>query len=344
MFRQEELFVGGWRDKTLESMQKHRLKRLVAQMPPIETQRLHALSAADLARRIERSWQSVERKPMKAQQTGEVWRAVLRDIELQADCLSRDEHELVDRALILGGGAQIGDMREMEAARALALRLWASVGLLHGKPYIELETPVLRPAARAFARAEHQEIRRRFETFDACLGGAIYRAGAIDDRYPQQMIVKDVLGGVGGLRAAQLARCYLWAGYDCLDYHGGVMLVHPALAEPGCLFAGCARRSYSLNPSELIHMGYMDILPEEIPLQKRLEYEVAGALRDGYRAEEAASSIRLLCKQGAPLWGMEEVLQSMLIVLLTPSMRDALRAMYDGIPKWIECAERVFIQ
>ena len=50
-------------------------------------------------------------------------------------------------------------------------------------------------------------------------------------------------------------------------------------------------------------------------------------------------NLRFLCKQGAPLAAMEEVLQSTLIVYVSPSMRGALSSMYFRTPKWIECSE-----
>lgn len=344
MFRQKESFVGGWQEKTIEAMQRRRFNQMIGQLPQLGMQQLECLSPSGFARRIEQSWQDVARKPMRSQQLNEVWRSVLRNLDVQADCLSRDEHDLIERALILGGSAPIEDMREMEAARALSLRLWAAVGLVNGKPYIELEKPILRPVAKALARAEHGRIRSRFEAFNACLDGMLYRAGAIDDRYPQQMIVRDVLHAQDSVQLFHLARRYLWASCDCMDYSGGVMLVHRALAEPGRLAADCRRR-LCVSPQMLDEQSaWADILPEEIPLQRRLELTLGGVLRSGYQEHEAASSIRFLCKQGAPIDAMEEVLQSMVIVMVTPAMRGALCDMYYGIPKWIECMEQACMQ
>ena len=109
MFRQEEAFVGGWQDKTIEAMQRRRFEQMVAQLPPLGSSRLENLGAGAFERRLEQCWQDVPRKPMRAQQESEVWRTVLRSIEQQADCLSQEEHALVERALILGGCAPIED-------------------------------------------------------------------------------------------------------------------------------------------------------------------------------------------------------------------------------------------
>lgn len=343
MFRQEEVFIGGWQEKTIESMQRRRFEQMVTQLPPLGADRLESLTSAALERRIEQSWQDIERKPMRSQQLSQVWKSVLGSIREQADCLSREEHELVERMLILGGSAQIEDALELEAAHALSLRLWASVGLVSGKPFIELEMPVLQPVAKAFARSEHERIRQRFEAFSGYLSGTLYRVGAMDDRQPQQMILREVLGKRSEL-LMQLSRRYLWASYDCVDYSGGVMLVHPALADPKhFITSGRRKNSLFLPPLSDSHTC-MDILPEEIPLQKDLERAIDGALRDGYRASDVVRNLRFLCKQGAPLSAMEEVLQSTLIVYISPSMRGALFNMYTMMPKWIECTEIAALQ
>lgn len=341
MFRQEEVFVGGWQEKTLEAMHRRRFEQMVGQLPPLGAGRLEALAPAALMRKLEQSWQDVERKPMRAQQLAEVWNTVLATLDRQADCLSHEEHELVERALILGGSAQIEDAVELEAARALSLRLWASVGLVSGKPYVELELPVVRPVARAFSRPEHEQIRQRFQAFGSYLSGTLYRVGAMDDRQPQQLILREVFGEKERQDELmmQLSRRYLWASFDCVDYSGGVLLVHPALADPRHLIVSGRRKSGLLLPPVERESSCMDILPEEIPLQAELERAIAGALRDGHRGSDVARNLRFLCKQGAPLSALEEVLQASLIVYLSPSMRGALSNLYYMTPKWIESAE-----
>jgi len=345
MFRQDEIIIGGWHEKTIEAMQRRRFEQMVSTLPPLGAGRLEALSPTAFDRKLEQCWQDFERKPMRAQQVHEIWKCVLSSIELQADCLSREEHALVERALILGGSARIEDALELEAARALSLRLWASVGLVSGKPYIELETPVVHPAARAFARQEHEDLRQRLEAFSVNLTSTLYRVGMMDDRQPHQVILKEVLGASDDEMIMQLSRRYLWASCDCVDYAGGVMLVHPALAEPRRMISSWQRRRkpcFFKPQSSWMENG--DILPEEIPLQRALEYRIAGALRNGFQAQDVARNIRFLCKQGAPLSAMQEILQEALIVSVSPSMYGALRDMYYMIPKWIESAETGALQ
>jgi len=343
MFRQEEFIVGGWSEKTIEAMHKRRFEQCVAQLPPLGALRLAQLSPGAFERRLEQCWQDVARKPMRAQQLSEVWRSVLQSIEMQADCLSREEHELVERALILGGSVQIEDTLELEAARALSLRLWASVGVISGKPYMELETPILEPVARAFAREAHEEMRRKLDGFHTWLTGTLYRVGAIDDRQPQQMLLDNIIPQTAEQeQRIQLARRYLWASCDCVDYSGGVLLVHSALADPHGLVACGRRRPGEWLPQQTEYCA--DILPQEIPLQQALERAISGALRDEYRAQDVVRNIRFLCKQGAPLEAMEDVLQNALIVYVSTGMRSALANMYYSMPKWIESREHAALQ
>lgn len=345
MFRQEEVIFGGWREKTIDAMRRRRFDLLMSQLSPLGAQRLHALSARELNRRLEDCWQDIEIKPMRAQQMATVKRRVLENVQADADCLSDEEHDLVERVLILGGSARIEDTAELEAAKALSLRLWGTVGIVSERPCFELENDVMRPVAKAMARAEHERIRSRFKTFSGKLAGLLYRYGVMDDRLPQQMILHDVLdGAVKPERGMTLARRYLWASCDCVDYGGGVALVHPALADPHKLLSGGRRVSLTMMVGDGALMMEHDILPEEVPLQEALERAIHGAMRADETESEVARDLRFLCKQGAPLSALEDVLQSALIVLLTPWMKGALRDLHERTPKWMECTREDALQ
>lgn len=337
MFRQAETYADRWNEMTIDAMQKRRFSQLISRLSPLSTARLDELCTDAFERRLEQSWQDFERKPMRKLQMDEIWRKILSTIEIQADYLSNEEHSLIERALVLGGSARIEDITEMEAARALSLRLWASIGLVSGKPYIELEAPIIRPVAKAMARSEHEEVRRKLEEFSAVLNSMLYRRGILDDRYPQQMMVRDIIRGTDKELSRQLARRYLWASYDCMDYPEGVLLVHSAVADPQRLIAEQKRKKAPLD--WISHTDWIqatDILPEEIPFQSMLEMQIASSLRDGHHAQDVVRTIRFLCKQGAPLCAMEEILQGSLIICVTPSMRNVLREMYYRMPKWVE--------
>ncbi len=335
MFRMEEVILGGWQEKTVEAMQRRRFEGMVSRLPQLGTQRLESLSPREFSRRLEVCWQDIEKKPMRMQQIAQVRQRVLSSVQLHADCLSREEHALLERAIILGGSARIQDVQELEAAQALSLRLWGHVGVVSGHPYIELERGIMEPAARAIARDGHEEIRTRFELFTRKLSALLYRYGAVDDRVPQRMIVQEVLcKDAGDEHFSALARRFLWASFDCIDYNGHVVLLHSALAEPRDLLMAGRRMPCAYSAAGLTLEDGEEILPEEVPLQDALERAIRGAMRRGIQEKEMARDLRFLCKQGAPLHALEEILQSGLIVLLSPAMRAALMELYYMTPKW----------
>lgn len=337
MFRQEEIIIGGWREKTPEALQQRRFEAQLRQLPPLGEGRLQALSAAQLTDRLEQSWQIISRKPSRTLQLAEIRRVVTGSAAVHAACLSQDEHELVERALILGGTARLMDCAELEAARALSLRLWANVGLASGKPMMELTPEIMRPAAKAFASQAHERIRRRFADFHAYMMSVLYRLGAVDDGIPQQLVAREIIGSdVGEEERLMLARRYLWASFDCVDYADGVLLLHPALAEP--IGMGGGRKPLLILPTQpLCMLG--DILPEEIPLQRAMERALSGAVRRGINAQDVARTLRYLCKQGAPLSALRDVLAGTLIVRVTPEMERALVDLHAMTPKWVRAED-----
>lgn len=86
---------------------------------------------------------------------------------------------------------------------------------------------------------------------------------------------------------------------------------------------------------EMIAGGMNGILPEELPLNEALCGALNGALRPEYELGEAAEDLRMLAKQGVGLKEMENVMASMLAVLPTRAMKDALERLYLCTPHWM---------
>lgn len=345
MFRQDDIYNASWQDKTLDSIRRFRFDRLVSQLPPLSETRFESLAPSALRRRIEHSWLGAKHRPTRPLQLDHIRHSTLDQLLIQADCLSPDEHDLVERVLILGGSAEIHDIIELEAARALALRLWADVGLVSGKPVIEINPYVAHAAESAFSGSRHHRVRFRLQSFHNNLRRQLYRHGALDDRIPQRILAQEILCEQNNRDlAASLARCYLWASFDCVDYSEGVMLLHPAIADPRP-FTGKRRNPHAAIsvsvPEDSMHD---DILPEEIPIQRQLEDAIAGSLRAGLGPQETARSIRFLCKQGASLKDMTDVLQLSLITLVSRPIVETLRLMYSAMPKWIESRNHDMLQ
>lgn len=138
---------------------------------------------------------------------------------------------------------------------------------------------------------------------------------------------------------------YLWASYDCMDYNGGVMLIHPALADPQSVIRG--KRNLGgvlMMPSSAV--CYTDILPEEIPLQKELECAIAGVrFATGRRAEECCDNAASACASRARRsahW--KKFCRLLCQVYVSDSMRAALSDLYIQTPKWVAPARSVMLQ
>ena len=86
---------------------------------------------------------------------------------------------------------------------------------------------------------------------------------------------------------------------------------------------------------ELIAGGMNGMLPEEICLHEALCGVLRGALRPEFDLGEAAEDLRMLVKQGVELHELQEVMASMLTVLPTQPMKDALKRLYQCTPHWL---------
>ncbi len=334
-----------WTGKTLSAMQQIRWQRALDGMEEIRDGALMGLTYEQLRRRIEGAWQAVPCKPISAHQVAEALRVVLEALPRQVDCLAIREHTLIERLLVEGGQSELDDMDALDAALALRHRLWADVGLDRGRPVVRLDKRLLAPLAEALRRPEHTAVRMRLFAVHATISAMLYIAGALDDRAPQQLFAQQVLRAQPDDEEAQhLALQYLWASYDCIDYPGGVLIAHPALADPLGLIAQryeTGRDMPEVDAPQLLG-GMQGVLPEEEPLDHLLAAALRGALRPSENADECVRELRWLVKQGAPLHALHAVLSPRLIVLETQEMRRALLRLWQDVPRWDgACAARM---
>lgn len=300
---------------------------------------LTGLTAQELRCRIECGWQAVPCKPVAAQQEAVALRVVLEALPRQVDCLAICEHSLLERLLVEGGHAKLEELEELEAALALRHRLWADVGLLDGRVIARLDSRLMQPLREAMERPAHTAARMRLFSVHATISGLLYIAGALDDRAPQRLFMEQVLQADEQDEEAQhLAQKYLWAAYDCVDYPQGVLLVHPALADPLGFVAGWERPMGTPEIDAVRLLGGMQgILPDEEPLDDALAAALRHALRPSQDVDCVVQELRLLAKQGAPLEALHHVLAPKLCVLETPTIRQAVRALWQGVPRWEGC-------
>ena len=154
--------------------------------------------------------------------------------------------------------------------------------------------------------------------------------------------MKDSLvGGVmqrGDPMAREIARRYLQTSFDYItDGAGGMILLHPGLANPYQLVKRQqvgAMDSFEMS-QQMVAGGMNGILPEEVPLHEAMCAALRGALRPELDVNDIAEDLRMLAKQNASLSEMESVLAESVTVLPTREMRDALRRLYEGTPRWL---------
>jgi hypothetical protein len=334
LFRSNEERRMPWEERTLWTLREQRFERTAHALGTLRVQAMEEMDMRELTQRIEACWQDIPRKPLRTQQAAVARDAVLRAMPRQADCLSQEEHALCERLLLAEGSVCLRNAQELDAARALSLRLFVHAGVKDGRPMAVLDPYFAGALERALSREAHARVRMRLFAFQATVCAALYLAGALDDRAPQRLFTSQVLGlEEPDEEALALARHYLWASFDCEDYEDGVLLVHPALADPQAIVKNGGAHLTGFTARELLG-GMQGILPQEEPYDEALKRAIGDALRPGVDLDEGVRSLRLLCKQDAPMDALEEVLDSLLMVRRTERMQSALQALHAGAVRW----------
>jgi len=343
LFRTQGTADTDWSARTLSALRARRWEERVAQLCEVRNGALLGLNPQELRSRIEGSWQAIPCKTARALQQQEALRVLLKALPRQADCLSIPEHSLLERLLMQCGCAELEELEELEAAWALRHRLWVDVGTLKGRVVARLDSRLAQPLREAMDRPAHNEARLRLFSVHATLSGLLYIAGALDDGAPQRLFMQQVLqADPQDEEATHLARQYLWAAYDCIDYPQGVLLVHPALADPSYFMYGgdLPPEAPKLDAAQLLG-GMQGVLPVEEPLDAALIGLLKHALRPSQDVALCVQELRLLAKQGAPLEALHHVLAPNLCVLETPAIRHGVRALWQGVPRWECCSAPV---
>ena len=131
---------------------------------------------------------------------------------------------------------------------------------------------------------------------------------------------------------------YLRAAFDYTETEDGeILLLHPGLADPDHLLSSLSRLEVpETNLTREMMLGGMNgILPEEVASCEAMRGALCGAVRPEYDEEEALEDLRMMAKQGADLKEMREVMESMLCVLPTPRMNDALAQLHLQTVRWM---------
>lgn len=262
---------------------------------------------------------------------------VLERLPMEALYISAGEMQLLEKLLMNDGQWLLGDWDDLGAAEALVRRLWCSFRAEGDDWYLLLPDVLHGPLSLALGQADAPAARERLFRFDATIHGLLYIAGLLHSSQPMGVLMHDVFKREDDV-GMQIARRYLQSSFEYVtDANGDLILLHPGLADPYRLVnSQRADGIFTLQLSqEMIAGGMNGILPEEIPLHERMCGALNGALRPEYELGEAAEDLRMLVKQGVSLPELEYVMASMLSVLPTQRMKDALKEMYLCTPHWM---------
>lgn len=264
--------------------------------------------------------------------------AVMSSIRDDLDCLSTEEHMLVERMLISGGSVALDSVADMEAAYTLRMRLWSDLGVENGGPAARLDAELMEVLPNLLMRPKHLERRSRIFIFEGMLHGLLYINGYLDDRMPCDRFISEVLEMEETPKTLRLARNYLEATFDTYTLSGCNLLIHEAVADPEAFAQTLAQQGAFQMPevtSNQLAASMNGLLPEETLPDEKLQRALLGALRPEYEPGDAASDLRFLVKQGAPMATLQEIMASMLCVIPTPHMDGALRELRQQTPRWV---------
>ncbi len=262
---------------------------------------------------------------------------VLERLPVEALYLSRGESALMERLLVAEGRISSDDWDEIDAAEALASRLWCSFSDEGDVWTLELAPVLLEPLLLAYNDPAYQKARSRLFRYDATIHGILYIAGFLHSSQPLSFFLNDVMERTDAL-AADIGYRYIKASFEYLADRGReIVLMHPGLADPRRMMVELGfQTEFTLSLTEEALAGGMNgLLPEEEPLHRRMSAALTGMTRPEWDAEEAAEDLRLLAKQGVELAEMEAVMASMITALPTGEMRAALRDLFNNTPHWI---------
>lgn len=280
--------------------------------------------------------------------------AVLSRIPLEAQFLDIDERYLLGLLVTHNGELLLDDPDRVGAAESLVRRLWCSVRPEDGRWHLFLPQPLHEPLAFALSTFEKSPLWMALRQFDGMVESQLYASGVLYEKLPVEMFLSQVVHRDDWM-ARDIARRYLKACFDyVVDYRGNLILLHPGLVDPDALLchrfaadaaaaeAEMVRESvanglYGYNAEEwLIQalLGNTGMLSEERIPHEHMCAALQDAVRPDYSAEECAEDLRLLVKQGYPFEEIRDAMKTMLAVMPTKAMDDALEELYLSAPRW----------
>lgn len=338
-----------WRDKTMTAIRSDQLDGIEDSLYSLSPANLFddTISAEKLHELYCFSYYAAEEGDNRLYSVSELQNRVLSGLSEELKYLTTAEDTLLSRAVALGGSAELLDGDELIAADALVRRMLCYMSFSDDPD----EPPVINVSEKVGAKVmdrvlfdEESEDSGKIFRFEATMHSLLYLAGFLYYEQPLDEFLREVCCENDKTTDEQrginrvLAMRFLRAGFDYLEMDdGGLLLVHPGLAEPDKLVESMAVYNFSVLEfsSEQVVGGMNGILPEEKPSSDALANHLVGALRPEIDSpESAAEDIRLIIKQDASFEDLRSVLESMLVVMPTQEMLMAIKRMMRETPRW----------
>ncbi len=328
-----------WAEKTMSELREKQYEACERRLSAFPAMGLFSSQASDLHAQtlLERSFYRSEPGNDGLTTLEGLRGKVLAQLPIEALYLSSGESVLLERLLVADGRIQSGNWDEIDAAEALARRLWCSFSTEGEKWVLELAEVLKEPLLKAFNDPLYNRAKARLFRYDATINGLLYIAGFLHSTQPLLFFMNDVMEQRDTL-ARNIAYRYMKASFEYIaETDRDIILVHPGLADPNRLIdtMGMAGEITLTLNEETLAGGMNGLLPEEEPLHIAMHNALDGYTRPEWEVDEAAEDLRLLAKQRVPLRDMADVMASMLCVLPTPAMQDALKRLHDSTPHWI---------
>lgn len=327
-----------WCDKTMSVMREQQLEACQDRLSRCPANGIFGELCDDEAEKLFHfSFYAQERRaPVPSRQ--EMCEKVLGHVSREACFLSAREDELVKRMLMEGGETYLSDWDEISAAEGLISRLWCTLRLSREEhAVLRLEEALVGLITQAMLTERYSLIREKLFSFDATLHSLLYLSGFLHAGVPAAHFGQQLAEIGEGNAEIYIAR-YLKASFDYVQTgQGEILLLHPGLADPDHLISTLSRMQPPEThlTREMMLGGMNGILPEEVASCEAMRGALCGAVRPEYGEEEALEDLRMMAKQGAALAEMREVMESMLCVLPTPRMTDALAQLHLQTVRWM---------
>ena len=340
MLRENTAHAMDWCEKTMSMMREKQFEACERRLTALPPRGAFSPDATDLdAQRLwEGSFYASEANGATPLITLSHLRGrVLDQLPMEARFVSEGEEQLLDRLFLQHGRVELSDWDDPGAAEALVSRLWCSFHAEGDAWSLRLEDELSDRLLAAMNDDKAKAAREKLRRFDSTIQGLLYIAGFLHSAQPMASFLEAVAER-DDAQCRMLGRRYFKAAFEYIeDSEGALILLHPGLADPYRLMlslAGTGTFCLELT-ADVVAGGVYGLLPEEMELHEKMTGALIGATRPEYDPAEAAEDLRMLAKQGVTYAEMESVMSSMLCVLPSQTMKDALYQLYCRTPHWV---------